>query len=142
MSIEVSQLSSQPKKLTAKQHIVDSACIKCGAFIRNIYTNACIECDRIRQRKAYRAKNPKPVQIPASTKISVGQVAKPARSKVIKQRVNPSHVPLQIAKSEVNKNSLLNQPVTFADKIITSQRLQADYEAFIASGGKVNQGAA
>lgn len=136
MSIEASQSTSQPIKLTAKQHMADTPCKKCGTFVRNFISRACVECDRIRALKAYRAKHPnagqRSKQMPMPETVSTD---KPQKS--IKRPVNPNHVHLQIAKPEINTPTLLSQPVTQADREAISQRLQADYEAFMATGGKV-----
>lgn len=139
MSIEASQSTSQPIKLTAKQQLADTACQKCGTFVRNFISRACVECDRIRALKAYRAKHPNAGQ--RSKQMAVPEkVSKENLPKTVKQPVNPNHVHLQIAKPEINNRSPLSQPVTQADRDAISQRLQADYEAFMANGGKVKQG--
>lgn len=139
MSIEASQLTTQPIKLTAKQHMANTACKKCGTFVRNFKTRACVECDRIRALKAYRAKHPnagqRSKQMPMPETVTTD---KPKKS--IKQPVNPNHIHIHISKPQVNTRTLLSQPVTQADRDAISQRLQADYEAFMANGGKVKQG--
>lgn len=139
MSIEASQSTSQPIKLTVKQHMADTACKKCGTFVRNFKTRACVECDRIRALKAYRAKHPnagqRSKQMPMPETVSTDK-----SQKSIKNSFNPGQVHLQTVKPEINTRTLLSQPVTQADRDAISQRLQADYEAFIATGGKVKQG--
>lgn len=142
MSIEASQSTTRP--LTNKQHVVDTPCKKCGTFVRNFKTNACIECDRIRNREAYRAKHPKteqkskplPVVQPVPTPKKPSTPPKPsAEAHAINSAIFAKPDP-------VKKGGVLVQPVTDADRYSVGERLAADMEAFVAKGGKVSQGVA
>lgn len=127
--------------LTAKQHVVDHACQKCGTFVRNINTNACIECDRVRQRKKWAATHP-------NYKPRVGKklIDKPKKL-IVEKNVQPDPMPAEskILNNPVNiKNSNvpLKQPLTDFERHLLSDKLNNDLRAFLENGGKVSHGGA
>lgn len=143
MSIKASQSTGQ-QVLTAKQHVVDIPCKKCGTFVRNFKTRSCIECDRIRHRKAYQAKKssvpvtPKPLPVVEPLPAPKHTRAQPKPSAAA-QAINSA---IFAQPDPVKKGGVLVQPFTDDDRFAVSKRLAADMAAFLAKGGKVSQGAA